>query len=73
MFLCFGTYCIRSLSNGVIDAFHAGCIEAAGTGFVVFVIFMVTSPTYAVPGVAVPGIVALVIGAMTFALGPLTG
>jgi hypothetical protein len=38
-----------------------------------FIIFIVTSPLYPIPGPAVPPIVALAIGAMMVLLGPLTG
>ena len=55
------------------NQYHAFFIEAFGTALLVFVIFMVTSPVYPIPGAAVPPVVALVVGAMAAILGPLTG
>lgn len=57
----------------VSNEFHAMFIEAFGTAFVVFVIFIVTSPFYPIPGPAVPPVVALALGAMMYVVGPLTG
>jgi glycerol uptake facilitator-like aquaporin len=52
---------------------HALFIEAFGTAFVVFVIFLVTSPHYPIPGPAVPPVVAAALGTMLYIVGPLTG
>jgi glycerol uptake facilitator-like aquaporin len=69
----FGFFLHDSLSDSVIDQYHALFIEAFGTAFLLFIIFIVTSPLYPIPGPAVPPIVALAIGAMMVLLGPLTG
>jgi glycerol uptake facilitator-like aquaporin len=57
----------------VSNAIHATGIEAFGTGFVVFIIFNVTSSLYPVPSAAVPPVVAASLGSMMYLLGPLTG
>jgi glycerol uptake facilitator protein len=57
----------------VSSAMHATWIEAFGTGFVVFIIFSVTSALYPVPSPAVPPVVAVALGSMMYLLGPLTG
>ena len=62
-----------SLSDAVSDEYHAYFIEAFGTGFVVFIIFMVTSSKYTIPDTLVPPIVAIALGSMVAILRPLTG
>jgi glycerol uptake facilitator protein len=57
----------------VSSAMHAMCVEAFGTGFVVFIIFSVTSSLYPVPSPAVPPVVAIALGSIMYLLGPLTG
>jgi glycerol uptake facilitator-like aquaporin len=70
---CYFHFHLASLSDAVTDDYHACFIEAFGTAFIVFIIFMVTSPQYTIPGAAVPPIVAIAVGAMVAILGPLTG
>jgi glycerol uptake facilitator-like aquaporin len=62
-----------SLSGNVENGFHAFLVEAFGTGFLCFCIFMATSPKTAIPPAAVPLLVGVAIGLMVALLGPLTG
>jgi len=61
-----------SLSDFVDNSLHALFLEAFGTAFLVFVIFMITNPANNVPSGAVPILVGIAIGSMVNILGPLT-
>jgi glycerol uptake facilitator protein len=67
----FGDY--WSLSKYVTSGWHAFLLEAFGTAFLVFCIFMLTNKKNSVPSAAVPPLVAIAIGSMVVLLGPMTG
>jgi glycerol uptake facilitator-like aquaporin len=62
-----------SLSKYVTSGWHAFLLEAFGTAFLVFCIFMLTNKKNSVPSAAVPPLVAIAIGSMVVLLGPMTG
>jgi MIP family channel proteins len=61
-----------SLSDYVASGFHAFFLEALGTAFLVFIVFMATHPKNSVPSGAVAPCVGVAIGCMVTLLGPLT-